>query len=79
MSPIHSTATRTLLIAMLYDFSENLPVADVRKVKAYCCNHLVSICQLAYKLTELRLPVYLFLVEDSMGDSEVAAVGVVVS
>ena len=31
-----------------------------------------------YKLTELRLPVVLFMVEDSMGQTEVAAVGLVV-
>ena len=32
-----------------------------------------------YKLTELRLPVYLFLVEDSIGDSEVVGVCLVVN
>ena len=32
-----------------------------------------------YKLTELRLPVYIFLVEDSMGESEIAGVGLLMS
>ena len=32
-----------------------------------------------YKLTELRLPVYIFLVEDFIGDSEIAGVGLLVS
>ena len=32
-----------------------------------------------YKLTELRLPMYIFLVEDSMGESEIAGVGLLVS
>ena len=32
-----------------------------------------------YKLTELRLPVYIFLVEDSMGESEVVGVGLLVT
>ena len=32
-----------------------------------------------YKLLELRLPVYLFMVEDSMGETEVVAVGILVA
>ena len=32
-----------------------------------------------YKLLELRLPVYLFMVEDSMGETEVVTVGVLVA
>ena len=32
-----------------------------------------------YKLTELRLLVYIFLVEDFMGESEIAGVGLLVS
>ena len=32
-----------------------------------------------YKLTELRLPVYIFLVEDSMGENEIAGVGLLMS
>ena len=31
-----------------------------------------------YKLLEIRLPVYLFLVEDSMGESEVVGVAILV-
>ena len=32
-----------------------------------------------YKLLELRLPVYLFMIEDSMGETEVVAVGILVA
>ena len=32
-----------------------------------------------YKLLELRLPVYHFMVEDSMGETEVVAVGILVA
>ena len=32
-----------------------------------------------YKLTELHYPVYIFLVEDSMGESEIAGIGLLVS
>ena len=32
-----------------------------------------------YKSTELHLPVYIFLVEDSMGESEIADIGLLVS
>ena len=32
-----------------------------------------------YKLLELRLPVYLFMVEDSMGETEVVTVGILVA
>ena len=32
-----------------------------------------------YILTELRPPVYIFLVEDSMGESKIASVGHIVS
>ena len=32
-----------------------------------------------YKLTELRLPVYIFLVEDFIGDREISGVGLLVS
>ena len=32
-----------------------------------------------YKLTKLRLPVHIFLVEDSMGESEIAGVGLLMS
>ena len=32
-----------------------------------------------YKLLEQRLPVYLFMVEDSMGETEVVAVGILVA
>ena len=39
---------------------------------------LILFLDATYKLLEIRLPVYLFLVEDSMGESEVVGVAILV-
>ena len=50
---------------------------DVKKcLKAYS---EVFFLDATYKLLELCLPVYLFMVEDSMGETEVVAVGILVA
>ena len=67
-------------VAVLSDEENNfqgLFFQDKHMLNDYKSYPEVLFVDATYKLTELRFPVYLFLVEDSNGSSEVAGVGVV--
>ena len=68
------TFTRTAKITFLgYFLQDNYMKEDFQSYPE------IIFIDATYKLTELRLPVYIFLVEDSMGESEIAGVGLLMS
>ena len=68
------TFTRTAKITFLgYFLQDNYMKEDFQSYPE------IIFIDATYKLTELRLPVYIFLVEDFIGDSEIAGVGLLVS